>query len=124
MWPPGPHITPPKHDGNLFPGRDLTVWKVTMQTPTSREEPQMFVTLVGVRAAGNEHPLVTLEVVGSRGCWSRLHSIKVLEGPEQQLRDEVLRPENETAYQDAISISIELHQGGGEKGRDCWEIRG
>ncbi|GMN50967.1 hypothetical protein TIFTF001_020131 [Ficus carica] len=66
---------------------------------------------------------VTLEVVGPRGCWSRLHSVQVLEGPERQLRDEVLRPENETAYRDVISIGIELHQGHVEFGERPPKVR-
>lgn len=53
---------------------------------------------VGLGTASNEGPLVTLEVIGPGGRWSRLHPIQVLEGPGRQLQGVVLRPKDKTAY--------------------------
>ena len=69
----------------------------------------MLVVLVGVGIVGNESPLVTLDVVGLGGSWSRLHSVEVLEGPKRQLRGVILHSEDKTAYQNTISIGIVLH---------------
>ncbi|GMN70610.1 hypothetical protein TIFTF001_039656 [Ficus carica] len=78
--PPGPHVTPFESDRNSFPVTDLAIRKVTTQPPTRRAKPQMFELFVGVGAAGDKRPLVTLEVVGPRGRGSRFHPIQVLEG--------------------------------------------
>ena len=107
----GPHIAPPKGDGNPFPVVDVIVRKVTVHPPTRHVKPQVFKLFVGVGAAGDEHPLITLEVIRPSRHKSRFHPIQVLEGPERQLCNKVLRPENEAANQDVISIGIEMHQG-------------
>lgn len=83
----------------------------------------MFELFVEVGTTGDERPLVTLEVVGPSGRRSRFHLVQVLESLERQLHDKVLRPENEAAYKDAISIGVELHWGHIDSCRKGWNGR-
>ncbi|GMN48121.1 hypothetical protein TIFTF001_017290 [Ficus carica] len=73
--------------------------------------PGPHVTPPEVGTTGDERPLVTLEVVGPKGRGSRFHPIQVLKGPDWQLCDEVLRPDNVAAYNNAIGVGVELHKG-------------
>ncbi|GMN32084.1 hypothetical protein TIFTF001_048164 [Ficus carica] len=89
-----PHITPPKHHGNPLRWRNLVVWEVLVQPPTTYVEPQVLELFVGVRAPRDERPLEALEIVEPRGRWSRLYPVQILESPERQLGSKMLCPQD------------------------------
>ncbi|GMN28126.1 hypothetical protein TIFTF001_049434, partial [Ficus carica] len=73
VLPPGPHVTLPERDGDPFLGRDVAVWTLTVQPPTTRVESQMFELFVRIRATSDERSLVALKIVRPGGGRCSLH---------------------------------------------------